>query len=123
MSIELARSGPILVKYSLNLFAIVWAADTCSFLHRKYAGNLDISFFFLFNMSFNVSQVFLISPSYLVNKRSNYFSLRCVYIDVDTCCIFSCYISQVRNRESPWIIFLDAGVIYREIRWILKFRM
>ena len=27
------------------------------------------------------------------------------------------------NRESPWIIYLDAGIIYREIRWILKFRM
>ena len=41
----------------------------------------------------------------------NDFSLRCVYIDLDACCIFSGYILQVRNREIPWIIHLDAGII------------
>ena len=67
--IERARSGPMLVKYSLNLLAMFWAPDTCSFSLRKYAGNVDLPFF-LFNMSFNVSQVFLISPLYLVNSRA-----------------------------------------------------
>ena len=65
--IERARSGPMLVKYSLNLLAMFWAPDTRLFSLRKYAGNVDLPFF-LFNMSFNVSQVFLISPLYLVNS-------------------------------------------------------
>ena len=67
--IERARSGPMLVNYSLNLLAMFWAPDTCSFSLRKYAGNVDLPFF-LFNMSFDVSQVFLISPLYLVNSRA-----------------------------------------------------
>ena len=67
--IERAKSGPMLVKYSLNLLAMFSAPDTCSFSLRKYAGNVDLPFF-LFNMSFNVSQVFLISPLYLVNSRA-----------------------------------------------------
>ena len=67
--IERARSGPMIVKYSLNLLAMIWAPDTYSFSLRKYAGNVDL-LFFLFNMSFNVSQVFLISSLYLVNSRA-----------------------------------------------------
>ena len=34
----------------------------------------------------------------------NNLSLRFVYIGLDTCYIFSNYISQVHNRESPWIM-------------------
>ena len=67
--IECARSGSMLVNYSLNLLAMFWAPDTCSFSLRKYAGNVDLPFF-LFDMSFNVSQVFLISPLYLMNSRA-----------------------------------------------------
>ena len=46
--IERARSGPMIVKYSLNLLAMIWAPDTYSFSLRKYAGNVDLLFFLLY---------------------------------------------------------------------------
>ena len=42
--IERARSGPMLIKFSLNLLTMFWAPETRSFSLRKYVGNVDLPF-------------------------------------------------------------------------------